>query len=145
MGVDLHSSHPTNFIILAEPEFSKLTELTDGLDFAFPAANKIGRCATPCHATPHHVAPYHSSTSSSSVKAHWLRGLLGVASKSHFCEGLQLQPAALLAVLSCSAVGACFNTPFYDLPCRHPCVCYCRRFDLLREAECSQVHVCVEQ
>jgi small ligand-binding sensory domain FIST len=50
LGVDLHSSHPTNFIILAEPEFSKLTELTDGLDFAFPAANKIGALA-PQHTT----------------------------------------------------------------------------------------------
>jgi hypothetical protein len=28
--------------LLADPEFSKLTELTAGLDFAFPAANKIG-------------------------------------------------------------------------------------------------------
>lgn len=43
LGVDLHSSHPTSFILLAEPEFAKLTELTDGLDFAFPSANKIGK------------------------------------------------------------------------------------------------------
>jgi small ligand-binding sensory domain FIST len=42
LGVDLVSPYPTNFILLAEPEFSKLTEMTDGLDFAFPSANKIG-------------------------------------------------------------------------------------------------------
>ncbi|KAF6260236.1 hypothetical protein COO60DRAFT_1637771 [Scenedesmus sp. NREL 46B-D3] len=34
--------HPSSFILLADPEFSKVTELTAGLDFAFPAANKIG-------------------------------------------------------------------------------------------------------
>jgi small ligand-binding sensory domain FIST len=43
LGVDLMSPHPTNFILLAEPEFAKLTELTEGLDFAFPEANKIGK------------------------------------------------------------------------------------------------------
>jgi small ligand-binding sensory domain FIST len=42
LGVQLQSSHPSSFILLADPEFSKLTELTAGLDFAFPSANKIG-------------------------------------------------------------------------------------------------------
>ncbi len=42
LGVHLHSEHPTNFILLSDPEFSQLMELTAGLDFAFPAANKIG-------------------------------------------------------------------------------------------------------
>jgi hypothetical protein len=32
----------SSFILLADPEFSKPTELTAGLDFAFPAANKFG-------------------------------------------------------------------------------------------------------
>jgi small ligand-binding sensory domain FIST len=40
--VQLQSPYPSSFILLADPEFSKLTELTAGLDFAFPAANKIG-------------------------------------------------------------------------------------------------------
>lgn len=61
LGVDLHSSHPTNFIILAEPEFSKLTELTDGLDFAFPAANKIG--------APHHTMPNHTTATPAAAPA----------------------------------------------------------------------------
>jgi hypothetical protein len=49
LGVpQLHSTHPTNFIVLAEPEFSQLQELTAGLDFAFPGANKIGACGVAC-------------------------------------------------------------------------------------------------
>lgn len=40
--MQLQSTHPSSFVLLADPEFSKLTELTAGLDFAFPAANKIG-------------------------------------------------------------------------------------------------------
>lgn len=43
LGVQLDSeAADTHFIVLADPEFSKLMELTAGLDFAFPAANKIG-------------------------------------------------------------------------------------------------------
>jgi small ligand-binding sensory domain FIST len=42
LGVQLQSPHPTSFILLADPEFAKLMELTAGLDFAFSAAKKIG-------------------------------------------------------------------------------------------------------
>mmetsp|Transcript_38716 Transcript_38716/g.86104 ORF Transcript_38716/g.86104 Transcript_38716/m.86104 type:complete len:558 (+) Transcript_38716:89-1762(+) len=46
LGMPLYSSQPLSFVILADPSFMRVADLTAGLDYAFPAANKIGGVAS---------------------------------------------------------------------------------------------------
>lgn len=46
-GVPHDTSAPVSFILLADPTYSSMEELMNGLDYAYPQANKIGNTA--CH------------------------------------------------------------------------------------------------